>query len=178
MSKGGVYFHYRAKEHIFQDILDNLARSLEQRWSFDSMSEQPADRTLASLVVAHLRTMEDEPDEVRLHNLLVTMAVKDAGLRDKLEEVTRIMRALYTGVIERGIREGLFVGDDPDTLAISVLAYINGLGAYAVLDRQSRLPVAPRSAAEQVLRMVRRQVSASSVEFGRPGAPGGSSKPN
>ena len=36
-------------------------------------------------------------------------------------------------VIESGIKEGLFISGEPHTLAISVLAYINGLGAYAVM---------------------------------------------
>jgi len=167
LSKGGVYFHYRAKEQIFKDILENLSTSLEERWTLDALSDQPADRTLSSLVIAHLETMEDDPDEVRLHNLLVTMSVRDPGLRRKLEEVTGIMRGLYAQVMAKGIQEGLFTADDPEAMAISVLAYINGLGAYTVLDGKARLPITPRAAAEQVLRMVRSSKrSASAVEFG------------
>src|SRR5690606_32368793 len=71
LSKGGVYFHYRAKEQLFHDILENLSKSLQERWNFDPAAEQPADRTLGRLVKAHLRTMQDHPNEVRLHNLLV-----------------------------------------------------------------------------------------------------------
>ena len=168
LSKGGVYFHYQAKEEIFKDILDMLARSLEERWSFESLSDQPADRTMASLVIAHVRTMEDEPDEVRLQHLLVTMSVQDSELRTKLEQVTQIMRALYARVIVDGIRTGVFVAGDPDTQAISVLAYIHGLGAYAVLDGENRLPVAPQAAAENVLRMLRVTSRVSAVEFGAP----------
>ncbi|PRP90562.1 putative HTH-type transcriptional regulator YfiR [Enhygromyxa salina] len=165
LSKGGVYFHYRAKEQIFQDILENLASSLEARWTFDPVTEQPADRTLGQLVKAHLRTMQDEPDEVRLQNLLVSMSVEEPAFRAKLEEITRIMRGLYANVIERGIAEGVFIAGDPNTLAISVLAYINGLGTFTVLDAEGRLPVAPELAAEQVLRMLKAHASASAVEF-------------
>jgi AcrR family transcriptional regulator len=165
LSKGGVYFHYRAKEQLFHDILENLSKSLQERWSFDPTAEQPADRILGRLVMAHLRTMQDHPNEVRLHNLLVAMAVQDPAFRQKLEQVTHIMRELYAGIIERGVKEGVFIAGDPNTLAVSVLAYINGLGAYTVLDGEGQLPVTPESAAEQVLRMLKAHASVSAVEF-------------
>lgn len=74
LSKGGVYFHYNTKEALFQDILDEQLRQLEGRWAFEPVADQPADRTLERLVVAHLRTTEDEPDETRLGHLLLSMA--------------------------------------------------------------------------------------------------------
>jgi AcrR family transcriptional regulator len=166
MSKGGVYFHYRAKEEIFHDILESLSRSLQERWTFDTITEQAADRSLGQLVRAHLRHIQSDPEEVRLQNLLVAMAAQDSMFRDKLEEVTGIMRGLYEGVIERGSAEGVFITGDSSALATSVLAYINGIGALSVLDSKGRLPVSPEEAAEQVLRMLRPRRSASSVEFG------------
>jgi AcrR family transcriptional regulator len=165
LSKGGVYFHYKAKEALFHDILENLSRSLQDRWSLDPAAEQPADRTLARLVSAHLHTLQDHPNEVRLHNLLVAMAVQNPVIQAKLEEVTRIMRELYAGIIERGIQDGVFLAGDPSALALSILALINGLGALTVLDSEGRLPIAPELAAEQVLRMLKTHASASSVEF-------------
>jgi AcrR family transcriptional regulator len=177
LSKGGVYFHYRAKEQLFHDILENLSKSLQERWSFEPLAEQPADRTLGRLVTAHLRTMQDHPNEVRLQNLLVAMAVQDPAFREKLEEVTQIMRDLYTGIIERGVAEGVFIAGDPASLALSVLAYINGLGAFTVLDAEGQLPVAPEAAAEQVLRMLKTHASASAVEFGA-APPSGKPQPN
>lgn len=165
LSKGGVYFHYRAKEQIFQDILDSFTRLLRERWDFEPAVDQPADRTMGRLVIAHVRTMVDGPDEVRLFNLLVAMAVQEPGFRDKLEEIFAIKRAIYARVIERGQAEGAFISGDPQTLATSVLSYVNGLGAFAPLDAEGQLPVTPEHAAEQVLRMLKVHATASSVEF-------------
>ena len=86
--------------------------------------------------------------------------------RAKLEEITHIMRELYARVIERGVSEGVFAPGDPNTLAISVLAYINGLGSFTVLDGEGRLPVVPEAAAQHVLHMLRPVIPASRVEFG------------
>lgn len=168
LSKGGVYFHYKAKEQIFLDILESHSRAVQDRWDFEPVGDQPADRTMGRLVMAHLRTMQDEPDEVRLHNLLVSMAVQDSAFRKHLDDLLGIMLGLYTEVIERGIGEGVFVSGEARELAISVLAYVNGLGSLSSLDGQGRLPVSVEHAAEQVLRMLRSHSSASSVEFADP----------
>ena len=165
LSKGGVYFHYRAKETLFHDILEQMATAMQARWDFEPVAEQPADRTLARLVVAHLRTMQDEPDELRLQNLLVAMAAQHQAFRERLEQVVGIMRDLYAQVIERGITEGVFIVGDSKVMATSILAYVNGLGALTVLDPDGQLPVMPEQAAEQAVRMVKVHTSASAVEF-------------
>jgi AcrR family transcriptional regulator len=155
LSKGGVYFHYRAKEALFHDILDTQLKTLEARWSFEPVSDQPADRTLSRLVVAHLRTMEDEPDETRLCHLLISMAPQDTTFREKLDEAFRVMRSLYAGVIERGIREGVFHDGDPLQLAHCVLGVVQGLAAQSATDVDGKLPLRPEHAADVVLQMLK-----------------------
>jgi AcrR family transcriptional regulator len=49
LSKGGVYFHYRAKEALFHDILDNQLKTLEARWSFEPVADQRASSVLSWL---------------------------------------------------------------------------------------------------------------------------------
>lgn len=154
LSKGGVYFHYRAKEALFHDILDAQLRTLESRWSFEPVADQPADRTLSRLIVAHLRTMEDEPDETRLNHLLVSMAPQDTGFREKLDEAFRVMRSLYAGVIERGLSEGVFSGDNAEGMAHCVLAVVQGLAMQSSTDPHGKLPIRPETAAQNVLRMI------------------------
>jgi AcrR family transcriptional regulator len=154
LSKGGVYFHYRAKEQLFHDILENHLEALQHRWGFEPKSDAPADGTMRRLVLAHLRTMEDDPDETRLFNLLVTMAVQEPAFRDKLEQVFGIMRTLYSGVIQRGIDEGVFARGDAQAMAVAVLSMLNGLGCYSALEPQGALPITADQAVEQVLRML------------------------
>ncbi len=161
LSKGGVYFHYRAKEALFHDILDNQLKTLEARWSFEPVADQPADRTLSRLLVAHLRTIEDEPDETRLSHLLVSMSPQDATFRESLDKAFRVMRALYAGVIARGVKEGVFAQGEPEQLAHCVLAIVQGLACQSATDVDGKLPVRPESAADTVLQMLRGGATAS-----------------
>ncbi|MEZ4381560.1 MAG: TetR/AcrR family transcriptional regulator [Nannocystaceae bacterium] len=154
LSKGGVYFHYRAKEQLFHDILDAQLAAFEERWSFEPVADQPADVTIANLVRAHVRTIEDNPDETRLTNLLVTMAVMDAEFREKLDKAWAVSRQLYGGVIARGIADGLFRDADADAMAHNVLALVQGYSAQSALDSEGRLPVAIDEIIRGVLRML------------------------
>lgn len=154
LSKGGVYFHFKTKEALFEDILQVVLRRLESRWAFEPVVDQPADRTLHRLIVAHLSTLEDEPDETRLGHLLVAMTPQNPSLREKLEESLRLMRALYGGVVTRGIAEGVFHAGTPQTMADGLLAMVQGLAYQAATDAGGRLPVRPEDAADLALRMV------------------------
>jgi AcrR family transcriptional regulator len=164
LSKGGVYFHYRTKDALFNEILDIQLRTLEARWSFKPVADQPADRTLHRLVVAHLRTLEDEPDDTRLTHLLLGMAPQDQAFRDRLEDAFRVMRALYAGVVTRGIDDATFGAGDGDKLANCVLAMVQGLACQAALDPAGKLPVRPEDAADLVLSML---AASSSRRVGR-----------
>jgi AcrR family transcriptional regulator len=154
LSKGGVYFHYRAKEQLFHEILDQRAEALRSRWAFEPVADQPPERTLSKLVLAQLQTMEGEPDDARLFFLLVAMASQQPLFRDKLEELLTVMRELYAAVIRRGMEVGVFAPGDAEALARTLVALVQGLGAQSVVDPQGRLPVEPRVTVEQVLRLV------------------------
>ncbi len=147
LSKGGVYFHYRAKEALFHDILESHIKSLEARWSFEPLSGQPADETLYRLVLAHLRTLEDEADETRLLHLLVSMTPQDPAFRVKLEEAVGVLRTLYAQAIERGIEAGVFPKGDAPALANAVLGLIEGLAVQSAADVAGQLPLRPEMAA-------------------------------
>ncbi len=151
LSKGGVYFHYRAKEQLFHDILDAQLKALQERWSFDPVADQPADRTLQRLVVAHLRTMEDDPDETRLGHLLISMAPQSATFRGKLQEAFSVMRALYARVVARGMEEGVFSRGDADAAAAAILGIVQGLAAQSAIDPEGKLPITPDAAARLAL---------------------------
>jgi AcrR family transcriptional regulator len=151
LSKGGVYFHYRAKEQLFHDILDAQLKALQDRWSFDPVADQPADRTLQRLVIAHLRTLEDDPDETRLGHLLISMAPQSAAFREKLQETFEVMRSLYARVVARGMDEGLFPKGDADATAAAILGIVQGLACQSAIDPDGKLPISPDVAAQLAL---------------------------
>ncbi len=153
LSKGGVYFHYRAKEALFHDILDAQLDALKRRWSFQPGTDQPADLLLGTLVRAHVQELANEPDETRLCNLLVTMAVQEPDFRTKLDSAFRVTRNLYQEVIARGLASGVFHGPDAGQMAIAVHGFVQGLAACSATDEHGKLPMSADAAARLALTM-------------------------
>ncbi|MGB1014731.1 MAG: TetR/AcrR family transcriptional regulator [Nannocystaceae bacterium] len=154
LSKGGVYFHYRAKDALFHDILDAQLDALKRRWSFEPDADQPADFVLGSLVRAHVQELADGPDETRLCNLLVTMAVQEAEFRTKLASAFTVTRALYAKVIRRGLESGVFQGADPEVMALGVHSLVQGIACGSATNEDGALPLSADAAARLAITML------------------------
>lgn len=155
LSKGGVYFHYKAKELLFHDILVAQLVALQERWGEGPPADLPADRALAHAAAIHLRIFVDQPEEARLCNLVVTMAQHDPEFRDKLDRTFSEIRARYAEIVQRGVDQGVLSGD-PQLIARGIIALIYGLAAQSAVDPQGRLPVTTEQGVELVTRLARR----------------------
>jgi AcrR family transcriptional regulator len=152
LSKGGVYFHYKAKESLFHDILDAQLLALQERWAADVPPDLPADRALAQVAANHLRLFVDHGDEAKLCNLLVTMSGQIQEYREKLERTFAEMRNCYAEIVRRGVEQGVLSGD-PQVVARGIIGVIYGLAAQASVDPQGRIPLTVEQAVEQVMRL-------------------------
>ncbi|HEY8374847.1 MAG TPA: TetR/AcrR family transcriptional regulator, partial [Nannocystis sp.] len=152
LSKGGVYFHFKAKEALFHDILDAQLQELQNRWAVNLPPDLPADRVLAQVARNHLQLFQDHPDEARLCNLLVTMAGQVQEYRDKLEKTFSEMRGCYAEIVRRGVAEGVLSGD-PQVVARGIIAVIYGLAAQASVDPEGRIPLGIDEALGHIMRL-------------------------
>jgi AcrR family transcriptional regulator len=150
LSKGGVYFHYRAKEALFHDILEAQFAALQARWDAEQDTDQPADRALHALVLTHLQTLEQSPDEARFCNLMLAMASQNPEFREKFEHSLTAMRTRYADILRRGEFAG-----DPAVVARGVIALIYGVAAQSAADGQAALPITAEQTAELAVRLAR-----------------------
>jgi AcrR family transcriptional regulator len=158
LSKGGVYFHYRAKEALFHEIFEHHLETLQLRWRFDPTLDEPADRVLFRLVCTHVRAVEDDVDETRLFNLLATLAVQDPAFRSRLDAVWSLLCDTYDAVLARGKNDGLFVLSEPRKAAAAIVAMVQGLGQAAAADPEGRCPMSCEEAAALALRIAGRDL--------------------
>ena len=151
LSKGGVYFHYRAKEALFHDILEAQFAALQARWDTQQAPGQPADQALRGLVLTHLQSLEQSPDEARFCNLMISMASQNPEFREKFEHSLAGMRSRYAEIIRRGS----FGDADPAQLASGVIALIYGVAAQSAADPQAALPLTSDQVADLAVRLAR-----------------------
>ena len=155
LSKGGVYFHYRAKEALFHDILEAQFTALQSRWDTELDADQPADRALRGLVLTHLQTLESSPDEARFCNLMIAMASQNPEFRERLEQVLAGMRVRYAELLRRGVTAGVFSAGDAELLARGIIALIYGIAAESAGDPQAALPMRAEQGADLAVRLAR-----------------------
>lgn len=155
LSKGGVYFHYRAKEALFHDILEAQFEALQGRWGADQAADQPADKALHALVAAHLQSLEASPDEARFCNLMLAMASQNPEFREKLAPILTTMRTRYAELVHRGSEAGLFKAADADSVAVGIIALVYGLAAQSAGDEKATLPVRAEVGADLAVRLAR-----------------------
>ncbi len=151
LSKGGVYFHYRAKEALFHDILEAQFAALQARWDTQQAQDLPADQALRGLVLTHLQSLEQSPDEARFCNLMIAMASQNPEFREKFEHSLTGMRSRYAEIIQRGG----FGDADPVKLASGVIALIYGVAAQSAADPQASLPLTSEQVADLAVRLAR-----------------------
>lgn len=152
LSKGGVYFHYKAKELLFADILEAQLATLQERWTAAAPTDLPADRALVEVATTHLKSFADNPDEAKLCNLLVTMSSHVQMFRAKLEQSFSVMRGRYADIIRRGVEQGTFSGD-PEAAARGIVALVYGFAAQASVDPDGKLPVSNEQAIALISRL-------------------------
>ncbi len=150
LSKGGVYFHYRAKEALFHDILEAQFAALQARWDAEQDTDQPADRALRALVLTHLQTLEQSPDEARFCNLMIAMASQNPEFREKLEHSLTVMRTRYAEILRRGGFAG-----EPTLVARGIIAIVYGVAAQSAGDPQAALPMTAEQAADLAVALAR-----------------------
>jgi AcrR family transcriptional regulator len=150
LSKGGVYFHYRAKEALFHDILEASFAALQARWDAEQEADQPADRALRGLVLTHLQTLEQSPDEARFCNLMIAMASQNPEFREKFEQSLSAMRSRYAEILRRGGFAG-----EPTQVARAVIALIYGVAAQSAAEAQATLPLTAEQTADLAVRLAR-----------------------
>ena len=127
VSHGTVFLHFGSKEALFRAaVLDPLAKFRDETVQALTGSDSSA-AGLRDLVTVHLEGIRQSAPALRLLN----MALLDAADGRLGEEVAAMLdevgRALARA-IAKGQRAGALSAGDPDVMATSYLAFLNGVG--------------------------------------------------
>ncbi len=132
MSKGGIYFHFRAKEDLVREILVRHARGFEARVAgFLEAGLAPED-VLLHILREHLLGTGAEGGSASVAMMLLSLAPHSEACREALAEYTASLHRMYAKVCERGIRAGSFRAGEAETLADIVLGVVHGTAAAAL----------------------------------------------
>ncbi len=135
MSKGGIYFHFRAKEDLVPELLARGATRFEARVGREVEAGVSVADVLARAVRAHLCGIdEDGCGTASLAMALLSLASYSESCRSALVQYERRHRGVYRAICERGIRAGLFRRARADELAEVAMSTAHGAAMTALLS--------------------------------------------
>lgn len=127
-TKGSIYYYFRSKEEIFVELRatstgDGIARveAIIARGTPPDVTLREAVRDLIGAVFGPL-----EQYAVMLEE---TKAISKESL-DRIRNLERHYEGLITGIIQSGIRQGVFVEGEPKLMAFTVLRACNGVADW------------------------------------------------
>jgi AcrR family transcriptional regulator len=129
-SLGLLHYHFASKDQVVAEAFAKIAREdLAQLEALSLHHTRAADR-LASYI--ELSEWADH-ESWRLWIDAWGEAVHAETMRATLAEFQQGWRALLAGVLAEGVREGAWECEDPEDLASSLVAMIDGIGLHATL---------------------------------------------
>lgn len=128
LSKGGIYFHFDSKRHIFRCLVE---REYERDMEFiDGVLDSEHDITTILLGLGEHFVQEfASTDKPRFTAIIAEMAIRDEEIQQMLTELQQNYIGRLAGVIERAIEEGQLRPVDPMATAILLKAIIDGIQA-------------------------------------------------
>jgi AcrR family transcriptional regulator len=125
VSRGVIYYYFRSKEDLLTEVVRTASGEAGDRLEAIIARNEPPNVMLRAALedlAAHLFSDID-----RFANIVVgSGGVRGQGWMTATQPVRHRYRTLIRGIIEAGIRDGIFVDYDPGLMAISVLQSVLG----------------------------------------------------
>jgi AcrR family transcriptional regulator len=133
LTKGGIYHHFRSKEEI---LFAANKRFQEPVLAMIETAEATPDavEAVSGFIAEYLEYWASHPMEMAFLFLSYTKVLSSPELWSFYEEYSHLMRVFAQGLYKRGIESGIFRVHDPDRQALALLAALDGVFGYMVMD--------------------------------------------
>jgi AcrR family transcriptional regulator len=135
LTKGGIYHHFRSKDEIllaankkFQEPVLSMIKTAES-------TSDPAE-AISRFIAEYLSYWPSHLKEMAFLFLSFTKLLSSPELWTLYEESCHAMRLFAQGLYERGMESGLFRPHDPDRQSLALLAALDGVLGYMIMDRE------------------------------------------
>ncbi len=133
LSKGGVYFHFRSKQEVFDSLVEEeYAASMGFLRSVVE-GEIPISDKMARLGEYYLEYFSAAPDAPRFFVVMGEMALRDNRLANRLLEMQTAYIEMVARLIEQGVAEGFLRPVDSRAVAAILKAILDGVEGLTAL---------------------------------------------
>lgn len=133
LTKGGIYHHFRSKDEILLTANQKFQEPVLAMMQTAESTPDPA-AAIAGFIEAYLDYWPRHLKEMAFLFLSFTKLLNFPGLWTLYEDYCHLMRQFACGLYERGMASGQFRAHDPDRQALALLAALDGVLGYLIMD--------------------------------------------
>jgi AcrR family transcriptional regulator len=153
LSKGGLYWHFKSKDEILAAMLKQLfdqEMAVLSRFVDNSGSVASRLRQLVRQAIDAVLEIEHTLPVIREFSAL---AARNADVRQSIQSYYQRYHGLLTALLQQGFVSGEFRTGTADSVALTLLAQLEGLGlVWSLAPQMVELHTQADSAAELLLR--------------------------
>ena len=127
LSKGGLYFHFRSKQEVFDTLVEEEYAASMGLLRTVVEAETPIAEKLGQLGQHILEYFDAAPDAPRFFVVMGEMALRDERLSARLLEMQTAYIDVITELLEQGVTAGLFRPVDARATAAVLKAVVDGV---------------------------------------------------
>lgn len=133
LSKGGVYFHFKSKQEVFDSLLEGEYQRSMALLQQIAANDEALNVKLMQLGAHYLEFFSSSPDEPRFMIVMGEMAIRNEEVAQRLLDMQTTFIEQIQKLVERGIEEGLFKPVNARSVAVLFKALVDGVeGMHAL----------------------------------------------
>jgi AcrR family transcriptional regulator len=138
LTKGGLYYHFEGKDDILIKA-NELFMEPVLAFMADAMNREKTADGLAAYINQYLSYWTQHPRELSFIFLTMTKTIANQNLWHLYDGYTSQMIAFFEGIYRKGISTGEFKMFNVRSTSITLMAALDGIIGYLVLDKNLQL---------------------------------------
>jgi AcrR family transcriptional regulator len=138
LTKGGLYYHFSSKDDILIKANELFMEPVLAMMA-DAMSKPKTTDGLAAYISQYLTYWAQHPRELSFIFLTMTKTISDQNLWHLYDGYTSQMIAFFEEIYRKGISAGEFGMFNVRSASITLMAALDGIIGYLVLDKNLQL---------------------------------------
>lgn len=133
LSKGGVYFHFKSKQDVFDSLVEEEYEASMGFLRSVVGDDKPIEEKMARLGEHYLEYFSAAPDAPRFFVVMGEMALRDDRLANRLLEMQTAYVEMVASLIEQGVQAGFLRSVDARAVAAILKAVLDGVEGLTAL---------------------------------------------
>ena len=133
LSKGGVYFHFKSKQEVFDSLVREEFENSMAFLESVTREEGPIAEKMQAIAQHYLQYFNQAPEAPRFFIVMGEMALRDEALAGRLLDMQKAFVERIAQLIDEGIAAGMLRPVDAQTLGAVLKALLDGVEGLTAL---------------------------------------------